>query len=118
MVARRAILQGDVWWASLREPGESEPGFRRPVLVVQQTPINASTIQTIIAVVITSNLRLANAPGNVALPAAKTGLPKASVANVTQLITLDKTFLQEYMATVPDKLLNQVLDGIQYILGR
>jgi mRNA interferase MazF len=118
MVADRPIGQGDVWWASLREPRGSEPGYRRPVLIVQQTPINSSAIRTVLCVALTSNLALASAPGNVLLPAAKTHLPKDSVANVTQVITLDKQFLSEYIATVPDRLLNQVLDGILYVIGR
>ncbi len=112
------INQGDIWWADLPPPQGSGPGFRRPVLVVQQSPINASEIRTVICVPLTSNTRLANAMGNVFLPMAQTGLPKDSVANVSQVLTLDKGFLQGYVRTLSDVLLAQVLDGIVFMLGR
>lgn len=118
MVAGRTITQGDIWWASPWEPRGSDPGHRRPVLVVQQTAINLSAIQTVLAVAVTSNTRLADAPGNVLLPSVKSGLPKPSVANVSQIITLDKGFLSDYVATLTEDLLNQVLTGIQFIIGR
>ena len=86
------IQRGEIWWASLPEPRGSEPGYSRPVLVVQADDFNRSRINTVIAVVITSNIRLAEAPGNVLLSRKATGLPKQSVANVSQLITLDKAF--------------------------
>jgi mRNA interferase MazF len=89
------IQRGEIWWTSLPEPRGSEPGYSRPVLVVQADDFNRSRINTVIAVVITSNIRLAEAPGNVLLPRKATGLPKQSVANVSQLITVDKVFLKE-----------------------
>ena len=118
MVADRLIKQGDVFWAELPIPRGSEPGYDRPVLVVQQSSINASDIQTVLCVPLTTNMRLAAAPGNVLLSARQTGLPKPSVANVSQVITLDKRFLHTYVATLPDNLLASVLDGIEFMLGR
>ncbi len=118
MVADRLIKQGDVYWAELPIPRGSEPGYDRPALVVQQTAINASALQTVLCVPLTTNVRLADAPGNVLLTARQTGLPKPSVALVSQVITLDKQFLHTYVATLPDNTLGAVLDGIEFILGR
>jgi mRNA interferase MazF len=112
------ISQGDVWWADLGEPQGSEPGFRRPVIVVQGDSFNRSRIATVVCVPLTSNLRWADAPGNVELSAATTGLPKDSVANVSQIITLDKTSLTEQAGRVPDRMLELVLHGIDAVLGR
>ncbi len=83
------MQRGEIWWASLREPFGSEPGFRRPVLIVQDDAFNRSRIQTVIVIAITTNLELAKAPGNVLLPKKVTSLPRESVANVSQLITID-----------------------------
>jgi mRNA interferase MazF len=93
--------RGTVWWAQLPEPIASEPGFRRPVIIIQSNAFNRSRIRTIVAVVLTSNLRLAEAPGNVLIPATDSGLPKDSVANVSQIITLDRTFLTEKCGRMP-----------------
>jgi len=109
--------RGQVWWASLPEPSASEPGYRRPVLIVQSDAFTRSRIQTVIALILTSNLRLAAAPGNVLLPAADTGLPKDSVANVSQVITLDKGFLTEFVGHVTSAQLRQVEDGLRLVLG-
>src|SRR5947207_9542979 len=87
--ARVVIERGEVWWADLDEPAGSEPGYRRPVLIVQADAFNRSRLQTTIAIVLTSNLRLIDAPGNVLVPKQSSGLPKGSVANVSQLVTLD-----------------------------
>ncbi len=89
------IQRGEIWWASLPEPTGSEPGYRRPVLVVQSDDFNRSRIATVIALVITSNTKLGQAPGNVYLPQKLTGLPRDSVANVPQIITVDKSLLTE-----------------------
>jgi len=97
--------RGEVWWAHLPDPVASEPGFNRPVLVIQSNAFNRSHIRTIIAVVITSNLRLAEAPGNVLMSASDTGLPKDSVANVSQVITIDRSFLTEKCGKVPSHLI-------------
>ncbi len=93
--------RGDVWWAHLPDPIASEPGFNRPVLVIQSDTFNRSRIRTIIAVVLTSNLRLSEAPGNVLIPASETGLPKDSVANVSQVITIVRSFLTENCGKLP-----------------
>ncbi|MFQ5434000.1 MAG: type II toxin-antitoxin system PemK/MazF family toxin [Anaerolineae bacterium] len=114
----RPINQGDIWWAELPSPRGSEPGYRRPVIIVQQNPINYSQINTVICVPLTSNLRLANAPGNVLMPSIQTGLPKDSVANVSQVLTLDKRFLDAFVRPTPEPLLNRVLDGVLFMMGR
>lgn len=112
------ISQGDVWWADLGEPRGSEPGFRRPVVVVQGDSFNRSRIATVVCVPLTSNLRWVGAPGNVRLAAAVTALPKDSVANVSQIVTLDRDALTERVATLPGTKLDLVLAGIDVVLGR
>ena len=112
------ISQGEIWWADLPEPSGSEPGFRRPVVVVQGDAFNRSRIATVVCVPLTSNLRWADAPGNVLLAAKATGLPKDSVANVSQLITLDKSFLTERIGKLAKAKLELVLLGIDIVLGR
>ena len=110
------ILRGEIWWADLPAPRRSEPGYRRPVLVVQADAFNRSRIQTAIVAVVTSNLQLAEAPGNVLLPARSTGLPRDSVANVSQLLTLDRSFLTEHAGTLPPRLQRSVDDGLRTVL--
>lgn len=112
------IGQGDIWWADLPEPTGSAPGYRRPVLVVQGDDLNYSRIATVICVPLTSNLRWAEAPGNVRLRAKATGLPKDSVANVSQIVTVDRTVLVERAGHVPKTLLADVLAGLDIVLGR
>jgi mRNA interferase MazF len=112
------IAQGEVWWADLPRPIGSEPGFRRPVLVVQCDAFNGSRIRTVVCVPLTSNLRLADAPGNIALEAAATGLPKDSVANVSQIFTIDRTMLHDRAGKVSETKLELVLYGIDVVLGR
>lgn len=112
------IAQGEVWWADIREPRGSEPGFRRPVVVVQGDAFNRSKISTVVCVVVTGSLQLADAPGNVCLSPEETGLPKPSVANVSQIVTLDKGFLTERAGALPDKKLELILYGIDVVLER
>lgn len=112
------IAQGDVWWADLAEPRGSEPGFRRPVVVVQGDPLNRSRIATIVCVAVTSNLKWAIAPGNVLLPAAHAGLLNDSVANVSQIVTLDSSAFSERVGHLSEALLQLVLAGIDVVLGR
>jgi len=111
------IERGQVWWADLGEPEGSGPGFRRPVLIVQSDAFNRSRIRTVIAVVLTSNLRLVEAPGNVLVPAKASGLPKDSVANVSQVVTLDRDFLTEPGARIRAPLLTAVEAGLRLVLG-
>ena len=112
------IAQGEVWWADLAEPRGSEPGFRRPVVVVQGDAFNRSRIGTVVCVALTTNPRWAEAPGNVLLSARTTGLPKESVANVSQIVTLDREALTERVGALPRKKLDLVLLGIDIVLGR
>lgn len=110
------IQHGEIWWADLPEPRRSEPGFRRPVLVLQADSFNRSSIQTVIVAVITSNLQVANAPGNTLLPAQSSGLSRDSVVNISQVLTLDKGFLTEHVGTLPLRLQNSVDAGLRLIL--
>ena len=112
------IAQGEIWWADLGEPVGSEPAFRRPVVVVQGEAFNASSLRTVVCVALTSNLRWGDAPGNVLLSARSTGLPKASVANVSQLVTLDRDALTERAGKLSASSLELVLAGIDVVLGR
>ena len=112
------ISQGEVWWADLPPPAGSGPGFRRPVVVVQGDAFNRSRIATVGCVPLASNLRWAAAPGNVPLPSRLTGLPRDSVANVSQLVTLDKDLLTERVGKLPSAKLLLVLGGIDVVLGK
>ena len=112
------ISQGEVWWADLPDPSGSEPGYRRPVVVVQGDPFNRSSIATVVSVPITSTLRWAGAPGNVRLSARATGLPRDSVANVSQIVTLDKVLLTERVGKLSHAKVDLVLSGIDIVLGR
>ena len=112
------ISQGEVWWADLPQPSGSGPGYRRPVLVVQGDAFNRSSIGTVVSVALTSTLRWADAPGNVRLSARSTGLPRDSVANVSQVVTLDRTLLAERVGKVSRPKLDLVLSGIDIVLGR
>ncbi len=112
------IAQGDVWWADLPEASGSGPGFRRPVVVVQGDALNRSRIASVVCVALTSNLKWATAPGNILLPSSATGLPKESVANVSQLVTLDKTDFTERTGKLSRSKLELVLSGIDVVLGR
>ena len=111
------ISQGDVWWADLGQPVGSEPGFRRPVLVVQGDSFNRSALRTVVAVPLTSNLRWATAPGNVRLTTRATGLRRDSVANVSQLVALDKSILTERVGKLSAAKLELVLAGIDMVFG-
>jgi mRNA interferase MazF len=112
------IAQGEVWWADMSEPVGSEPGFRRPVLVVQGDSLNQSRIATAICVPLTSNLKWGDAPGNVVLNAKVTGLPKDSVANVSQIVAIDQDMLTERTGKVQRRHLALVFAGLDLVLGR
>jgi mRNA interferase MazF len=112
------IAQGQVWWADLLMPTGSGPGYRRPVVIVQSDAFNRSRIATVVVVPLTRNLRLADAPGNVFLPARTTGLDDDSVANVSQISTIDRGVLSEEVGTLPAREFQRILVGIDIILGR
>ena len=112
------IAQGEVWWAELPEPVGSEPGFRRPVVVIQNDAFNRSRIATVVCVLLTSNTRWSEAPGNVLLPARATGLDKDSVANVSQIVTLDQSDLAKRVGRVPKAKLQSIFHGTDIVLGR
>lgn len=111
------IERGEIWWADLGEPEGSEPGFRRPVLVVQSDAFNRSRLRTVIAVVLTSNLRLIDAPGNVLIPATASGLSRDSVANVSRLITIDRNVLSDVAGRLRGRLLRDVDAGLRLVLS-
>jgi mRNA interferase MazF len=110
------IERGQIWWAELRPPIGSEPGFRRPVLIVQSDAFNRSRINTVVVVGLTSNLRLVDAPGNVLIPARAAGLPKDSVANVSQLVTIDREFLSDFAGRAGSQLMSDVDRGLRLVL--
>ena len=110
------MRRGEVWWAALNEPRASEPGFRRPVAIVQADAFNRSRIPTIVCVVLTSNLRLADAPGNVVIPKSESGLPKDSVANVSQIVTIDRSSLTERVSKLPSRLRERIDRGLRMVL--
>jgi mRNA interferase MazF len=112
------ISQGEVWWADLPPPTGSGPGFRRPVVVVQGDALNRSRIATVVCVPLTSNLQWADAPGNALLSARATSLPKNSVANVSQIVALDKTVLTERVGKLARAKVELLLAGINVVLGR
>ncbi len=111
------MQRGEVWWTSLPDAIGSSPGYRRPVVIVQANSFNRSRINTVIAVVLTSNLRLEAAPGNVQLSARSTGLSKDSVANVSQVITLDKSLLTERVGRLPASKMRQIDEGLRLVLA-
>jgi mRNA interferase MazF len=111
------MKRGEVWWATLPGPTGSGPGYRRPVLVVQSNPFNLSRIATVVVAAITSNLSLAEAPGNVRLGRGDSGLPRASVVNVSQLVTLDRQRLSGKVRALPAPTMRQVDEGLRLVLG-
>jgi mRNA interferase MazF len=111
------MKRGELWWATLPPPTGSGPGFRRPVLVVQADPFNASRIATAVVAVVTSNLALADAPGNVRLGKVESGLTKLSVVNVSQLVTVDRRILSARIRAVPAATMQAVDEGLRLVLG-
>jgi len=111
------VHRGEIWWAELGEPRGAEPAYRRPLLLVQADAFNRSRLRTVLAVVLTSNTRLLEAPGNVLLSSRHSGLSRDSVANVSQLVTLDRDFLVERVGAIPSDLLARVEDGLRLVLG-
>ena len=111
------MKRGEIWWASLPEPAGSEPGYRRPVLIIQTNEFNRSAIRTIIVAAITSNRSLAVAPGNVELSPRGTGLNVTSVVNVSQVVTLDKSVLTERIGRVQPSAMRRIENGLRLILA-
>ena len=111
------MQRGDIWWATLRPPTGSEPGYRYPVLIVQSDDFNKSRINTVVVAILTSNVRLQDAPGNVFLTKRSTKLSKDSVANVSQVVTLDKSFLTERIGRLSKDKMNNVDDGLRLVLN-
>ncbi len=112
------LQQGEIWWADLADPRGSAPGFRRPVIIIQGDHLNRSRIASVVCIPLTSNLKWASAPGNVYLDSTMTGLPKDSVANVSQVITIDKADLDQRTGKLTPALFSRVLQGVDIVLGR
>ena len=111
------VERGQVWWADLGQPDGSEPGYNRPVLIVQSDAFNRSRLRTVVAVILSTNTRLLDAPGNVLLPAKATGLSKDSIANVSQVVTVDRDFLREPAGRVRGQFLKDIESGLRLVLG-
>jgi mRNA interferase MazF len=111
------MKRGEIWWASLEQPRGSEPGYRRPVLVVQADSFNESRIATVLVAVITSNLALSEAPGNVRIGKSDSNLAKASVVNVSQILTLDRRYLTKRAGRLPGVIMSRVSEGLSLVLG-
>ena len=111
------MRRGEIWWASLPDPQGSGPGYRRPVLIVQDNPFNESRIRTVVVAALTSNLRLAEVPGNVLLRENESGLPRDSVINVSQILTVDKSFLTEQVSVLRGDVIAKVDAGLKLMLG-
>ncbi len=111
------MKRGEIWWASLGLPRGSAPGYRRPVVILQSDAFNQSRIDTVIVAAITTNTRLAEAPGNVALSRGQSQLPKDSVINVSQILTVDKSFFTEKVGRLSARQLTVVEQGVRLALS-
>ena len=114
---RLVVRRGEIWWASLPVPQGSSPGFRRPIVVVQSDQFNESRISTVIVAILTSNLRLAAAPGNILLDGRESGLPRDSVLNLSQVVTVDKSFLTERVGILPAQTIISMDAGLKLVMG-
>ena len=114
---RVVVRRGEIWWADIPEPLGSEPGFTRPVIVIQGNRFNNSRIGTVVVVAITSNLQLGDAAGSVFIGRSQSGLPRDSVVNVSQVSTLDKYSLTDRVGRLPDDLMSEVESGLRLVLG-
>jgi mRNA interferase MazF len=110
------INQGDIYWIELDEPKGSEPGYRHPHIIIQNNLFNRSHIKTVLVCPLTSNLKRANAPGNVLLEKGEANLPKQSVVNVSQVFTVDKNQLDEFIGSLSSKRISEILNGIKLVL--
>ena len=111
------MRRGEVWWATLPDPVGSAPGYRRPVLIIQSDAFTASAIKTVAILAVTSNLRLSNSPGNLLISPKQSGLPRDSVINVSQILTVDKVVLIERAGALSSRLMEQVDAGVRLVLG-
>jgi mRNA interferase MazF len=111
------LKRGEIWWAAPPSPVGSGPGYKRPVLIIQANPFNASRISTIIVAVITSNLALAEAPGNVRIGKSDSGLAEASVVNISQIITIDRSILSKKVKALPGAAMEKVTEGLKLVLA-
>ena len=111
------IQRGEVWWADLDEPRGSGPEYRRPVLVVQADAFNRSRIETVIVVILTSNVKLLEAPGNVLVPKRTSRLVKDAIVNVSQIVTLDRKLLVERVTKLPSEIVSAVERGLRLVLS-
>lgn len=111
------IQRGDIWWTDLPEPSGSSPGYRRPVLVIQSDKFNQSQINTVVVLIISTNLDLIKATGNVLLTVKQSELPKDSIVNVSQVFTLDKSLLQDYVSTISERKMEQIDKGLRLVLN-
>ncbi|MCH7620396.1 MAG: type II toxin-antitoxin system PemK/MazF family toxin [Chloroflexi bacterium] len=111
------MRRGELWWASLSDPLGSAPGFLRPVVVIQCDSFNESRINTVVVAAVTSNLRLAKAPGNVPMDSGESDLPRDSVVNVSQILTIDKSFLVQRVSLLADEIMARVDAGVRLVLG-
>ena len=111
------MKRGELWWAALPAPAGSAPGYRRPVVIVQANPLNESRIATVMAVAVTSNLALADAPGNVRMTRSESGLSKASVVNVSQVVTIDRTLVTQRIRALPGDVMRAVDEGLRMVLA-
>ena len=111
------MVRGEIWWASLAVPQGSGPGYRRPVVIVQSDPFNESRINTVVIAAITSNTTLSAAPGNILLSTEDSGLPRASVINVSQVLTIDRSFLTERINALSGSLVARMDDGLRLVMG-
>ncbi len=110
------INQGDIFWIDLDDPIGSEPGYRRPYIVIQNNLFNQSRIHTVVMVAVTGNLQRAKSPGNILLEAGEGGLPSPSVINITQVFTLDKAYLTDYCGSLHPQRIAQMIEGINLLI--
>lgn len=111
------MIRGEIWWADFGIPFGSEPGFRRPILIIQEDAFNNSRINTVIVIPVTTNMLLNEAPGNVLIEKEKSGLPNDSVIVVSQITVIDKKRLVERVKNISNSIMNKIDDGIRIVLG-
>ena len=111
------MRRGEIWWASLQDPHGSGPGYRRPVVIVQSDSFNESRINTVVVAIITSNLNLAAAPGNVMIEQGVSMLSNYSIVNVSQVLTIDRSLLTEVVSKLPDRIMDTIDDGLRLVMN-